>query len=160
MTIEDQEILQMQRKEKLRRQDLKKQEGLERAEKKLIDARLWAEKCKSLAWKTSREVTMKLRKITRSANKMKELKFQINIRLKGFKFSKFSCSFSLDGKQKLVEELTELFKAIAKEIQGATFYWPELELPEQKVLPIASILTPNAVQHDTRQRSMKDDMTN
>ena len=40
MAIEDQRMLETQRKEKLRRQDIKKQEGLERAEKKLIDARL------------------------------------------------------------------------------------------------------------------------
>ena len=49
MSIEDQQMLQIQRKEKLRRQELKEQEGIERAEKKLIESRLWAEKYQSLA---------------------------------------------------------------------------------------------------------------
>ena len=40
MTIEDQISLNRQRKEKLRRQDLKKQEGLDKAQNKLIDTRL------------------------------------------------------------------------------------------------------------------------
>lgn len=160
MTIKDQRMLQVQRQEKLRRQDLKKQEGLEKAEKKLIDARLWAEKYDRLAWKNSREVTMKLRKIIGSANKMKELKFQINIRVKGFGFNKFPCSFSSGGKQKSVEELTALLKNITREMQGTLFEWPELELPERKVLPIVGALAPDAVQYDSRQRSMKEDITN
>lgn len=83
---------------------------------------------------------MKLRKITGSANKLKELKFQINIRVKDFGFDKFSCSFSSSGKQKSVEELTALLKSIIREMQGTIFNWPEFELPEQKALPIVGTL--------------------
>ena len=63
MTIECQQSLNSQRKENLRRQELKKQEGMDLAQKKLINARFWAEKIESLAWHSSREVTMKLRNI-------------------------------------------------------------------------------------------------
>jgi len=160
MTIEDQQMLQIQRKEKLRRQELKEQEGIERAEKKLIESRLWAEKYQSLAWKNSREVTMKLRKINGVTNKLKELKFQLNIRVKGFGFNSFPVSFSSGGKAKTVDELSTLLKDVIQAMQRTTLEWPEIELPERKSLPVVGTLTPNVVAYDARQRARKEELTN
>ena len=49
MTIEDQGSLEDQRKDKLRRQNLRRQDILDRIEKKLINLRLWAENHSTLA---------------------------------------------------------------------------------------------------------------
>ena len=45
-------------------------------------------------------------------------------------------------------------------MQGTLFDWPELELPERKVLPIVGTLTADVVKYDSRQRLMKEEMTN
>ena len=156
MSIEDQQMLQTQRKEKLRRQELKKQDGLDKVEKKLIESRLWAEKHESLAWKNSREVAMKLRKINGVTNKLKELKFQMNIRDKDFNFNDVLCSFSSGGKQKTVDELSTLLKDIIRSMQGTTFEWPETTTPERKVLLVIGTMTPDVVACDARQRTMKE----
>ena len=160
MTIEDQQMLQIQRKEKLRRQELKEQEGIERAEKKLIESRLWAEKYQSLAWKNSREVTMKLRRINGVTNKLKELKFQLNIHVKSFGFNNFPVSFSSGDKSKTVDELSTLLKDVIRAMQGTTFEWPEIELPKRKSLPIVGTLAPNVVACNARQRARKEELTN
>ena len=60
MSIEYQQSLNAQRNEKLKMKELKNQEGLDRSQKKLIDAKLWEEKFESLALNSSREVIMKL----------------------------------------------------------------------------------------------------
>ena len=86
MASEDQVLLGRQREEKLRKQELIKAQGLEKAEKKHIEARLWFEKYNSLAWKTPREVNSKLQRVESKTNKIKELKLQINIRVKGLGF--------------------------------------------------------------------------
>ena len=55
---------------------------------------------------------MKLRKINELRIKLKKLKLQVNIRVKGFSFKNILYSFIFGGKAKTVEEMTKLLKTI------------------------------------------------
>ena len=48
------------------------------------------------------------------------------MRVKGFGFKDFPCTFSSDSKAKSVEELSTLLKNAMRVTQGATLEWPEL----------------------------------
>ena len=72
------------------------------AEKKHIEDRLWFEKHESLAWKTRREVNCKLQRVEGKTNAIKELKLQINIRVKGLGSDESPTPFSKNGRQKTV----------------------------------------------------------
>ena len=103
---------------------------------------------------------MKLRKINGVTNKLKELKFQLNIRVKGFGFNSFPVSFSSGSKPKTVGKLPTLLKDVIRAMQGNIFEWPEIELPERKSLPIVGTLAPNIIACNTRQRARKEELTN
>ena len=63
MIMEDRNMLNVQREEKLRRQTFMKDKRLEKTEKSHIEAMLWHQRHNHLKWKTVREVTTKLNKI-------------------------------------------------------------------------------------------------
>ena len=52
------------------------------------------------------------------------------MRVKGFDFKDFPCTFSSGGKEKSVEELSTLLKNITRSTQGATLKWLEFDFKD------------------------------
>ena len=136
MIVEDRNMLKMQREEKLRRQALVKKNKLEKAEKLYVESLLWHDRYLHLAWKSVREVTTKLNFINGKTNKLKELKFQINMHTKGHGFDTFPVYFSKDGVALTINELSALLKRIVRELPRISITPPDFTVPKRSTLPV------------------------
>ena len=160
MILDDRNMLKIQREEKLRRQALVKKNKLEKAEKSYIESLLWCDRYLHLAWKSVREVTTKLNKINGKTNKLKELKFQINMHTKGHGFDSFPVYFSKDGIALTVNELSTLLKRIVRELPRISITPPEFTVPKRSTLPVIGQLTKEVTALDEKQDKLQADMMN
>jgi len=112
---------------------------------------LWYDRYQHLAWKSVREVTTKLNKINGKTNKLKELKFQINMHTKGHGFNSFPVYFSKDSVALTINELCTLLKRIVRELLRLDITHLEFTVPKRSTLPVIGQLTKEVVALDAKQ---------
>ena len=133
---------------------------MKKAEKSHVESLLWYDRYLHLAWKSVREVTTKLNKINGKTNKLKELKFQMNMHAKGYGFDSFPVYFSKDGVALTVNELSMLLKRILRELPRINITPPDFTVPKRSTLPVIGQLSKEVTALDEKQEELQDEMIN
>ena len=131
---------------------------LEKEEKKNVQKLIWHKRFELLAWKSISQVAREMRKISVKPNKLKAIKFQINICVKGFKFDDFPVPHSNNGKAKTVEDLTQSLKNIIRAIAGRQMQSPEIIILSRNNLPVIGTSTQDAIKIDPKQEKLKEEL--
>ena len=127
-----------------------KKESLEKAKMPYVESLLWCERFLYLLQKTVCKVTVKLNKINRKTNKLKELKFQMNTYAKRCGFNNFPTYFSKNSILLTVDKLAALLKRIIRTIANRVIVALELIVSIRISLPIISQLLSKIIALDLK----------
>ena len=97
-------------------------------------------------------------KIKGKINKLKEIKFQINIQTKRYRCKDKYIYYSKNKKACTAKELTEYLKCIIRDIRGYTINLSNFNLPTQRSLLVLSHLLANVVKANTNKVIFKDQL--
>lgn len=129
-----------QRAMKQKKEELKKQKGLENASDDYIEALIYHSMWNSEAcMKTAKDITTGLKSLKYKKDKLQALKDNIQIRYRGFGWENWKTQWSHGGVQYSIPELTKTLKELMKEEKKKKRSIPDkpkIPIPQRKDMPI------------------------
>ena len=154
--ITDNIDLENQRAEKKRKRDLIKEKNLDKSTSDHIDAWFYYEKYYSTArWKTKKQIDREISTITTKTDRLKSLKIQINIYVKGLGWNDVTTPWSKNGKAFDCDYLKNHLKNIITQTKRRNITPPQLQIPQRKRLPTLGTKSKDIINFDAKNEEVR-----
>ena len=153
--------VELQREFKRKKEEIKKQKGLENASDEYIEALIYYSMWDSEAcWKTNSDIVNGLKNLKHKKDKLQALKDNIQIRYKGFGWDEWKTHWSHGGISLSIPELTRRLKDLIKKEKTDKTPIPEkpkVPIPQRKNTPILGTMSAQRAKLDTKTMDNEDE---